>query len=219
MQHDDKGKGTLRPLATLRPDEWLDLAYTHGTPEGPDIKPKAYASALAASVERQHPTATLAAQLKDGPLAQHAFLTDCGKFLSDNPDFNIVTSNLNAIPEQTNVGGAAQPEQLVKGLQTLQRLHSLGASWEETATLLDNDLYSPHQLLAAGPTQLGELFRARSLPSASRPCIAKQRSFTTLLLPPLLLRFRRSAVRKSYPTSLAWSPKAMTRLLKARLAK
>lgn len=55
----DDTEGTLRPLATLRPDEWLDLAYTHGTPDGSAITPVAYADALAASVEKQHSPAAV----------------------------------------------------------------------------------------------------------------------------------------------------------------
>ena len=49
-------EGSLRPLAALRPDEWLDLAYTHGTPDGQAITPAAYADALAATIGRQYPT-------------------------------------------------------------------------------------------------------------------------------------------------------------------
>jgi hypothetical protein len=165
LQHDEEREGGLRPLATLRPDEWLDLAYTHGTPEGPGITPVAYANALAAGVEQQHPTAALAAHLMGARrLAQHPLLTDVGTFLGDNPDFDIVTANLNAITVRTNVSGVARPEQLVEGLRTLQRIQSLGATWEETATLLENDLYSPHQLLAAGPTQLGDMLQGQLAP-------------------------------------------------------
>ena len=43
--------GSLAPLAALRPDEWLDLAYAHGTPDGMSTPPAAYADALAASVK------------------------------------------------------------------------------------------------------------------------------------------------------------------------
>ena len=56
-QFSDERTGTLLPLAALRPDEWLDLAYTHGTPNGLAMTPAAYAEALSASVERQYPTA------------------------------------------------------------------------------------------------------------------------------------------------------------------
>ena len=136
IQHAGESDGTLRPLAALRPDEWLDLAYTHGVPEGTDITPVAYADALAASVEQQHPTDALAAHFTDGRrLAQHPALTDVGTFLRDNTDFNIVTANLNAVIDKEKLGDVpgAQQAQLVDGLRALQRMNALGASWDETA--------------------------------------------------------------------------------------
>jgi hypothetical protein len=167
LQSAGESDGTLRPLAALRPDEWLDLAYTHGVPEGMAITPVAYADALAASVEQQHPTAALAAHFTDGRrLAQHPALTDVGTFLRDNTDFDIVTANLNAVIDEAKLDGVPEPQhaQVVDGLRALQRMKVLGASWDETAALLENDLYSPHQLLAAGPTQLTALLGDRIAP-------------------------------------------------------
>ena len=167
LQHAPESEGTLSPLAAIRPDEWLDLAYTHGTPEGITISPVAYADALSASVEQQHPTATLAAHFTEGRrLARHPALTDVGTFLSENTDFDIVTANLNAVTDQAKLGGIQEPQQvqLVAGLRALQRMNVLGASWDETAALLENDLYSPHQLLVAGPTQLATRLDGRIAP-------------------------------------------------------
>ena len=154
-QFSDERTGTLLPLAALRPDEWLDLAYTHGTPNGLAMTPAAYAEALSASVERQYPTAALVAQTRVGRrLARQPVLTHVGTFLEKNKTFDIVSANLNVLAEEADLGGIAEPEQLVEGLRALQRLNVLGASWDETATLLENDLGSPHQILAAGPGQL-----------------------------------------------------------------
>jgi hypothetical protein len=50
-----ESEGSLRPLGELRPDEWLDLAYTHGPPDGSAMDSAAYAEALAAAVEEQRP--------------------------------------------------------------------------------------------------------------------------------------------------------------------
>ena len=147
----------MSPLAKLRADEWLDLAYTHGTPDAMTITPVAYAEALAKSVEQQHPTATLAAHLTDGRLGQHRALTLVSPFLSDNPTFDIVAANLNTVIEDADPDHLAEAEELVAGLRSLQRMNVLSASWDETATLLHNDLYTPHQLLTAGPGQLTAL--------------------------------------------------------------
>ena len=165
LQFAEEPEGTLRPLAMLRRDEWHDLVYTHGTPNDSAITLVAYADALAASVELQYPTAALAAHVTTGRrLAQQPLLADVGTFLRDNPDFDIVKANLNVLEEQAELGGVAEPKQLVAGLRALQRMHVLNASWEETATLLDNDLYSPQQLLATGPGQLTALLDGQLAP-------------------------------------------------------
>ena len=126
LQDAKEDEGTLLPLAALRPDEWLDLAYTHGTPEGIAITPAAYANALAASVELQHPTAALLAHFTgERPLAQHPALIHVETFLLKNPAFDIVTTNLNAVTVEAKFDGIpkAQRPELVDSLRSLQRLN------------------------------------------------------------------------------------------------
>src|SRR5205823_211679 len=90
LRREEDSEGTLRALAAVQPDEWLDLTYTHGTPEGRAITPVAYADALAASVEHQYPTAALAANLMEGRrLAQLPGLVNINRFLRENPSFDI----------------------------------------------------------------------------------------------------------------------------------
>lgn len=157
--------GTLDPLAALRPEEWLDLAYTHGTPDGMTITPAAYADALAASVEQQFPTAALAARLAVGSrLAQLPALNGVAKFLRDHPAFDIVTANLNATTHLADLRGVPASPQLVAGLRSLQRLHELEASWDETAALLDAGFQSATDLLVAGPTGLAARLAGRIKP-------------------------------------------------------
>jgi ABC toxin N-terminal region/Neuraminidase-like domain/Putative peptidoglycan binding domain len=156
MQQADQNDGTLRPLAALSPDEWIELAYVHGVPEGAATSPPAYAARLAAQVEHQHPTMALAAHLTEGaPLSRHPLLHGVGRFLRDNPTFDIVSANINSVE--------ATPE-LGHGLVALQRLNILGVTWQEAATLLENDLHSPQLLLAAGPAQLAEILDGQIAP-------------------------------------------------------
>ncbi len=174
----DEREGTLRPLAALLPDEWLDLAYTHGTPNGQAITPVTYADTLAASVEQQHPTAVLAAHLMDGRrLGQQPALTDVGTFLRDNPTFDIVTANLDALIEEAELGGVAEPKQLVDGLLTLQRIHKLEARWEEAATLMENGLHSAQKLLEVGPGQLTTLLDGQLTPERVAELYARASDF------------------------------------------
>ena len=167
LQQANETEGALHPLAALRPDEWLDLAYTYGTPDEVNITPVAYADFLDASVERQYPTAALTAHFTDGRrLGQNPALTDVSTFLRNNPAFDIVTANLHAVTDQAKLDNIPNPQQaqLIAGLRSLQRMNTLGARWDETATLLENGLDSPHQILAAGPEQLTTLLDGQVAP-------------------------------------------------------
>jgi hypothetical protein len=157
----DDSEGTLSPLAALSEDEWLDLAYTHGTPDAEAIDPVAYADRLATVVEEQHPTAALAAHLLEGRgLARQPVLADVGAFLRDNPTFDIATANVDAL-DQAKLDGVADRDRLQQGLVALQLLNTLGARWDEAATLFENNVSSPPDILAAGPTQLTALLEGQ----------------------------------------------------------
>ncbi len=148
-----ESEGSLRPLVELRPDEWLDLVYAHGTPDGSTITPAAYADVLAHRVEDLHPGDALLVQFSQRRrLSRHPALREVAIFLSDNPGVDILTGDLNSILRKANPRrrSARREEELVTGLRSIQRLNAMHASWEEAAALLENDLYSPAQLLAAG---------------------------------------------------------------------
>ena len=106
LQQAGENGSTLQPLAALAPDEWLDLAYTYGTPEGSTITPEDYADSLSASIERQYPTAALAEHLRDARrLSRQNAFAEIGSFLRANPSFDIVTANLNVLAEQAELQG------------------------------------------------------------------------------------------------------------------
>jgi hypothetical protein len=160
-----ESEGTLKPLAALRPDVWLDLAYTHGTPDGMAVTPAAYAAALSGAVEQQHPHAALVAHFTDGRrLALHPALPEVGTFLSANQDFDIVAANIDAVESKARLDGVKEPGQLIEGLRSLQRMNTLGANWSEAAGLLEHDIYSPPQILDAGPAQLAATLDGRIAP-------------------------------------------------------
>ena len=158
-------QGSLAPLAALRPDEWLDLAYAHGPSDGPATTLVDYADGLAAAVEEQYPTAALAAHLSDGRrLGRQPLVAQVGTYLQQHPRFDIATADVRAIGEQAALDGIPAHEQLVEGLHALQRLHVLEATWEESATLLENDVASPHTVIAAGPGQLTAMLDGQIAP-------------------------------------------------------
>ncbi len=147
--------GSLKFLAAIRAAEWLELVQTHGTPEGSPLTPAEYAAALAANVEQQFPTASLAAHLADRRrLGQIPALKGVARFLWDHPGFDIVTANLNATTRLADPRSGPASPQLVAGLRTLQRLYELGATWDETAALLDAGYHSAADIAAADSTEL-----------------------------------------------------------------
>lgn len=170
----DEREGTLRPLAALRPDEWVDLVYTHGAPDGSTITPAAYADALAHRVEDLHPGDALLVQFSQRRrLSRHPALREVAIFLSDNPGVDILTGDLSSILRKAKPRRRSKrrEEELIAGLRTIQRVNALGASWEEAAALLENDLYSPAQLLAAGVHEVTRRLKGQlSLQRVSHLC-------------------------------------------------
>ena len=73
--------------------------------------------ALATAVEKQHPTAALAANLSDGRrLARQPLVTGVAEVLRSNPDFDIGTANINLVRDQTGGHGVGDAERLADGL-------------------------------------------------------------------------------------------------------
>jgi hypothetical protein len=166
--------GTLHALAQIRPDEWIDLAYAHGTPDGASLTPPEFAATLAAQVEQLHPTPALAARLASGgAFAQHPLLAGVTTFLGDNPGFDLVAANLNTLEKSAELRSGTDVGQLGRGLLALQRFNALGVSWSDTAILLDSDLHSPQQVLSAGPAQLAQMLGGK-IPSARITALHEQ---------------------------------------------
>lgn len=152
---DSEAEGSLRPLAALRPDQWLDLAHEYGTPAGSDLDADGYASELAFRVEREHPTAALAAHLDENrQLGNISAAQPAAAYLTEHPEFDIVTENLDVLLDAADADDNELLRAQVSGLKSLQRLNTLGITWDEAATLWQVGISSPHHVLSAGPGQL-----------------------------------------------------------------
>ena len=164
LADDGEADGALKPLAALRPDEWIDLAHAHGVPGGVGMAPAVYAGELSARIERANPTAALAVHLEERRLGRQPVLNDAGLFLRNNPAFDIGTANVRLPGDQFNVDGVERPQELFAALRGLQHMQKLGARWEETAALYEYGLTSPHRLLMEGPTQVNRLLDGQVSP-------------------------------------------------------
>ena len=141
---------SLNPLTAVRPDEWLDLAYQHGAPDG--LAPVEYAETLAAAVERMFPAQMLSKQLERTLSQSQTFPT--GKvvaFLKANPNFDLKAPHVEPFPNEADSGD----EVLVEGLKMLQRIHALGNNVQETAALLESGFGSATQIINMGRAAFG----------------------------------------------------------------
>jgi Tc toxin complex TcA C-terminal TcB-binding domain/Neuraminidase-like domain/Putative peptidoglycan binding domain len=154
---------SLRALAAVPADRWLDLAYTHGTPgpgsDSPDggLDEAGYAASLERRVEALHPTATLAAQLAAGRLVvTRPGFGELGAFLTDNPTLDVVGTPADTIAAEARFNHVEDKDQLVEAVRQLQRLKALDASWRESGVLLNAGVGSARELVALGRGRLGD---------------------------------------------------------------
>jgi Tc toxin complex TcA C-terminal TcB-binding domain/Neuraminidase-like domain len=148
---------SLRALAAVPGDRWLDLAYAHGTPDpGSDgLDAAGYAASLERRVEALHPTATLAAELAAGRLvvARPGF-GELGAFLTDNPTLELVGTPVETIAAEASFDHVEDKDQLVEAVRQFQRLKALDASWRESGVLLNVGVGSARELVALGRDRL-----------------------------------------------------------------
>lgn len=152
----------LRPLAALRADQWLDLAYTSGRPahaetDGRSLDEAEYAKALQGQVEVLHPTEALSGRLKDGSLALNLHTADhVLSFLQSHPDFDIVDTSIPTYVAKLPQDSVPERERVTMALQTLQRTKALGATWRESAVLANAGFANALTIVRRNPGQLRE---------------------------------------------------------------
>lgn len=140
------GDDSLRALASIPPDRWLDLAYEHGVPPHSSITAETYARQLEESVETLAPTAALARTIETDTFFRTApGYSALVPTLQQHAAFDVVSGDIEAFSRQ-----AGLDEEQGAALRTLQRVKGLGASWEEASTLLEHGIDS-----SAAVTDLG----------------------------------------------------------------
>ncbi len=151
----DERDASLKSLAKLGRDQWIDKAYAYGVPEDSGLHPDAYARQLERSVEELHPTAIIAARLDDGSLRLvRPGFDKVGTFLQNNPSFDLLQTNIRAFVDKANLSGIDHKDELVQSLLKLQRVRKLSATWDEAGALLNQGLDSALQVVALGQVRL-----------------------------------------------------------------
>ena len=137
---------SLNSLASLQPDNWIDLAYEHGTPAGTFIEPEVYAKQMEMAVEERLPTLTLVNKINNGFLFKdQPGITVIAQTLAAKTDFDITKDDVK------NIGLDEEKTALV---QKMQNLKKLGATWDETEVLINNGLTNVAKLADYNPDQI-----------------------------------------------------------------
>jgi hypothetical protein len=154
---------SLRALAAMPGDRWLDLAYAHGTPDPRNdsldgrLSEAGYAASLERRVEALHPTATLAAQLAAGRMVvTRPNFGELGAFMTDNPTLDVISIPVETIAAEARFDHVQDKDQLVEAVRQLQHLKTLDASWRESGVLLNAGIGSARELVALGRGRLGD---------------------------------------------------------------
>ena len=210
--------GSLKPLASLRRDQWIELAYTFRLPDGRGIPPEAYAEKIERALEVHHPTEVLAARLAEGALAfRDPGLEHLGRFIRDNPAFDIRRTNIRVFSNKAAFANVADRDQLVGSLLKLQRVYKLSANWEEAGLLLNQGLESALDIVQAGRENLVRRFSGQADPKRIEAIFGSAKKTQQLalgLMSRIMPRFSPttvdamkqtlslsdSAARESYPT-------------------
>lgn len=137
---------TLKSLAGLAQDQWIDLAYTYGVAAGNVSSPEAYALQLAQATEDRLPTVSLYHKIKtDEVLAHQVGSAEILTFLEQQPDFDIVAANLDDLALDDESKGL---------LQKLQNLKKVGVRWNNADAFLNRGITSLTQIVEYSPEQL-----------------------------------------------------------------
>lgn len=136
MVADDK-QGSIQPLAALTPNDWLNLAYEHGTPPQSIVSPAEYAEDLQLAVENLVPHAALKAKLdSDNFVLIPRSFVGVKAVMAKYKDFNIAKTNIDQFAEDNK---SITPE-TTSALRKLQHLKRLNASWDEASILVNANI-------------------------------------------------------------------------------
>jgi hypothetical protein len=154
------GDDTIRGLASVPLDRWIDLAWDHGVPPASSLTPVEYAREMEEEVERKAPTATLAARIET-----HPFLSSTPSYaalipaLQKHSSFDVSSGDIEAFAKDARLEPAQQ-----RALHRLQHLKRLGTRWDEAGTLLERGIESVQQIVDLGPggfqAEMGDLLDA-----------------------------------------------------------
>ena len=146
----EENDASLKPLAFIAKDQWIDLAYTHGTPAKTNLAPEDYATQIANNVEDRLPTASLANKISNVEiLFNQPGIENISSLIKTLTDFDIVNDDVSII------AGKYQLDDESKGLlKSLQNIKKMGIRWEDADAFIDNCVTSIAKMVEYSPQQL-----------------------------------------------------------------
>ncbi|HQN65090.1 MAG TPA: neuraminidase-like domain-containing protein [Methylophilus sp.] len=151
---DDK-QGSLKGLASLTPNDWLNLTYENGVGSIGLISHARYAENLQDSIEKLMPHEVLKAKLDaDSIKFLPLNFANVKTVLAKHKDFDIVNSNIDQFAEDNKIDSKTTSA-LVK-LQHLKRLH---ASWDEVSVLVNTKIDDAEEITNFGKDQFKDILK------------------------------------------------------------
>ncbi len=143
------GPASLRYLAKLNEEDWIELANSHGLPPDVDVKtPEAYADMMTRAIEASFPTAVIAHRIEqDRFQVDDDVKPDLLAFFSQNPEFEFGNQYVSAYLAEK---GIKDKPVLEKQLLNMERVFKLTPRSSEMSLLLVEGFHS-----AQGITRLG----------------------------------------------------------------
>ena len=133
----DHSDDSISFLTNLKPVEWLELAYTVGTPANSPLSLGEYAEQLEKDVEASYPTKVFGERLRQGVLQLDSLpVAKVARFLQEHQDFDIASCEVEPFLEEHRLDDAVLKSALLK----VQRVHALSANWHETGVILNRGI-------------------------------------------------------------------------------
>lgn len=146
--------GSLKGLATLKPNDWLNHAFEFGTPPQSFVTHAQYAGNLQTSLENLVPNEVLKEKFKDDsfvliPQEYNGVKAVINKY----KDFDIAKTNIDEFAE----GNKGIKPETTKALRKLQHLKRLNASWDEASVLINKGVDDAEEISNFNKDQLKDI--------------------------------------------------------------
>jgi hypothetical protein len=143
----EEPEGSLVHLASMTPNEWITVT-AEAKPDAPMLEIERAAAALAAAVERQHPSSAFLAKMRDGVVDVDGYpVAKVAAFLESQPDFDLNATSVEPFLIEHHL---PEDRELKTAVLAIQRVLNLGATQMEAVEVIRAGLSSALDVFSAG---------------------------------------------------------------------